>query len=269
LAKKDRKKISKRSKKEIEEEEELDDITTANIGETEIILEDSAQKKVALIRTNYNEAYDKKRRNLQIIALAMVFIITVVSPLRLLDQMSTFNYTAIGFVSASLIPALIAVFGVLKGRAFCHYLSTLIYGVWIIMQSASHWEINLMISILIIYFEVVRMLIIFDPLMKDIESISTGGAYYHANVVLGRYFKFLLKFAGVLFGTSVSLGTIAFYLIDYLPSDILFSIFMMICLALVVILSRRTLTPDIKEIILEKEKEKLQRKLQRDHSRYS
>ena len=137
------------------------------------------------------------------------------------------------------------------------------------MQSTSHWEINLMISVLIIYFEVVRMLIIFDPLMKDIESISTGGAYYHANVVLKRYFVFLMKFAGVLFGASVSLGTIAFYLIDYLPSDILFSIFMMVCLTLIVILSRRTLTPDIKEIILEKQKEKMQRKLQRDHSRYS
>jgi len=235
----------------------------------EYIVEGKTLKQVSVAITNFSEEYDRKIRNLQIIAIAMVIVISLISPLRLLESRSYFDFTAVGFVTASLVPSLIAIFGFMRGGRFCLYLSTTIYGLWILVLSNFYWEVILLMSVLIIYFEVTRMIQIIRPLLTNIKSISRGGAYYHAGVFLDRYFRFLLKFCGILVGFSISFGVLGWYIVEPLPSDILFSIFFIICLAMLILLSRRTLTKDIQKILIEEERDRMETELAKSYSRYS
>jgi len=187
----------------------------------------------------------------------------------LLDSRTAVDFTAIGFIIAGLIPSVIAIFGVIGGRRIALNLSIIIYGSWIMVLSTQFWEIILLMIALIIYFETTRILLIIHPLLLKVESIAKGGAYYHANVFLGRYFRYLLKFSGLLIGSSFVLGVIGWYVFEPLQSDILFSLFMIVCLIMLIILSRKTLTPDVEKIILQEERDRLEEELAKSHSRYS
>ena len=237
--------------------------------EMEYIVDGRVQKKVTIIEESATELYKRRRTNLQMISLAMVVVILVVSPLRLLDSRTIIDITAIGFISASLIPSLIAIFGFVKGQRFSLYLSTFIYGVWILVLSTFFLELLLLIVVLILYFEITRIIQIIHPLIVDVESISEGGAYYHASVTLRRYMRSLLRFGGILFAITLAVGVIGRYTIGFLQSDILFSIFTIIGLILLIILSRRTLTPDMTKILLEERRAKLDLELAKSHSKYS
>ncbi len=182
---------------------------------------------------------------------------------------STVTFTAIGFITACLIPSLIAIFGFIQGRKFCLVLSTLIYGVWILVLSAFYLEVILLFVVLIIYHEVTRIILIIDPLVEDVISISEGGVYYHASVTISRYFKFLLRLSGILFGLSIILSIIGYYLFEFLQSDILFAIFMIVSLIVLLIISRKTLTPDIEQILLKKKREQMEEEFAKSHSKYS
>ncbi len=238
-------------------------------SKVEYMVDGQQLKEVVKAKAGYNELYDRKVRNLQIIALVMVLMITFIAPLRLLDSRTYVDFTAIGFIIAGLVPSIIAIFDIIGGRKFALYLSVVIYGAWIMVLSTQFWEIILLITALIIYYEITRILLIIHPLLKNIESIAKGGAYYHANVFLGRYFRYFLKFSGLLIGSSFVLGVLGWYVFEPLQSDIIFSVFMIICLITLIIVSRKTLTPDIEKIILEEERERLEDNLARSHSKYS
>jgi len=235
----------------------------------EYVSELDTKKTVTLVRDTTVDVFKRKCLNLQFIALAMILVILLISPLRLIDSRTALDITAVGFIAASLIPSLIAIFGFLPGRNFCLKLSTFIFGIWILVLSVIYLEIILLFVVLIIYHEVTRTILTIQPLLDGIESIAEGGAYYHASVTISRYFKFLLRFSGVLFGTSLFFGIIGYYLFRFLQSDILFSIFMIVSLIVLLIISRRTLTPDIKELILEKKREKMEEEMAKSHSKYS
>lgn len=238
-------------------------------NEIEYITDGDTKKVLSQISEPATEIFKRKILNLQIIALVMVFVIILISPLRLIDSQTTINITAVGFITASLIPSLIAIFDFMPGRKICLSLSTIIFGVWILVLSVFYLEIILLFVVLIIYHEVTRTILIIQPLVKDIVSISEGGAYYHASVTISRYFKFLIRLGGILFGVSIILGVIGHYLFDFLQSDILFSIFIIVSLIVLLIISRRTLTPDIEQILLEKRREKMEEEMARSHSKYS
>ncbi len=237
--------------------------------EIQYVVEGKALKQVSIALVNYSEEYDKKIRNLQIIAVVMVVIISLISPLRLIESRSYFDFTAVGFVTASFVPSLIAIFGFMRGGRFCLYLSTIIYGLWILVLSNFYWEVILLMAVLIIYFEITRMIQIIRPLLTNIKSISRGGAYYHAGVFLDRYFRFLLKFCGFLIGFSITFGVLGWYIFEPLPSDFLFSIFFIICLAMLILLSRRTLTKDVQKILIEEERDRMETELAKSYSKYS
>ncbi len=245
-------------KKDVEEQEEI-----------EYIVEGKILKQVSKAKINFSEEFDTKVRNLQIIALVMVVIISLISPLRLIESRSYFDFTAVGFVTASFIPSLIAIFGFMRGGRISLYISVIIYGLWILVLSSFYWEVILMMSVLIIYFEVTRMIQLIRPLLSNIKSISRGGAYYHAGVFIDRYFRFLLKFCGFLVGFSITFGVLGWYIFEPLPSDILFSIFFILCLVMLILISRRTITKDIQKILIKEERDRMENELAKSHSRYS
>lgn len=238
-------------------------------NEIEYISEGDTKKVLSRIAEPTTEIFKRKRLNLQFIALAMVFVIILISPLRLIDSRTAVDITAVGFITASLIPSLIAIFGFIPGRKLCLILSTLIYGAWILVLSAFYLEVILLFVVLIIYHEVTRIILIIDPLVENVISISEGGVYYHASVTISRYFKFLLRLSGILFSLSTILSIIGYYLFEFLQSDILFSIFMIVSLTVLLIISRRTLTPDIEQILLEQRREKMEEEMAKSHSKFS
>jgi len=250
--------ISTSKEKQVMEQEEI-----------EYIVEGKTLKQISKAKINFSEEFDKKIRNLQIIALVMVVVISLISPLRLIESRTYFDFTAVGFVTASFVPSLIAIFGFMRGGRISLYVSVLIYGLWILVLSSFYWEVILMMSVLIIYFEVTRMLQLIRPLLRNVKSISRGGAYYHAGVFLDRYFRFLLKFCGFLIGLSITFGVLGWYIFEPLPSDILFSIFFILCLAMLMLISRRILTKDIQKILIEEERDRMEYELAYSHSRYS
>lgn len=245
-------------KKDVVEQEEI-----------EYIVEGKVLKQVSKAKINFSEEFDTKIRNLQIIALVMVVIISLISPLRLIESRTYFDFTAVGFVTASFVPSIIAIFGFMRGGRISLYVSVTIYGLWILVLSSFYWEVILMMSVLIIYFEVTRMIQLIRPLLTNIKSISRGGAYYHAGVFLDRYFRFLLKFCGFLVGLSIIFGVLGWYIFEPLPSDILFSIFFILCLVMLILISRRTITKDIQRILIEEERDRMEYELAKSHSRYS
>ena len=115
-------------------------------------------KVVSSVKEPYIDKYTRMRRNLQLIALILVLVITIVAPLNLLDSRSVLDITAIGFITASFIPSLLAIFGFLPGRRIALYISTFIYGIWIIILSVNFLEVILMIAVLIFFFEVNKVL---------------------------------------------------------------------------------------------------------------
>jgi len=245
-------------KKDVVEQEEI-----------EYIVEGKVLKQVSKAKINFSEEFDTKIRNLQIIALVMVAIISLISPLRLIESRTYFDFTAVGFVTASFVPSIIAIFGFMRGGRISLYVSVTIYGLWILVLSSFYWEVILMMSVLIIYFEVTRMIQLIRPLLTNIKSISRGGAYYHAGVFLDRYFRFLLKFCGFLVGLSIIFGVLGWYIFEPLPSDILFSIFFILCLVMLILISRRTITKDIQKILIKEERDRMENELAKSHSRYS
>ena len=252
----------------IKEKDRKEDIST-ELESKEYLVESKKIKKVSVIIDSDINIYHKKKLNLQIIALVMIIIIFIISPLRLLDSQTAIDFTAIGFIVASLIPSLIAIFGFLQGRRVCLILTTLIYGVWIVALATFYLEAVLLIVVLILYFEIIKTLILIEPLLKDVISIKEGGAYYHASVLIERYLTFLLRFGGLLFASSLTLSVIGWYVIDLMQSDILFSIFMIIGFITLIILSQKTLTPDLKRILIEERKERYERELAESHSKFS
>lgn len=257
--KKQRKKESASSKKkDVEEQEEI-----------EYIVEGKILKQVSKAKINFSEEFDTKVRKLQIIALVMVVIISLISPLRLIESRTYFDFTAVGFVTASFVPSLIAIFGFMRGGRIGLYVSVTIYGLWILVLSSFYWEVILMMSVLIIYFEVTRMIQLIRPLLINVKSISKGGAYYHVGVFIDRYFRFLLKFCGFLVGFSITFGVLGWYIFEPLPSDILFSIFFILCLVMLILISRRTITKDIQKILIKEEHDRMETELTKSHSRYS
>ncbi|MCE7744306.1 MAG: hypothetical protein GPJ52_04130 [Candidatus Heimdallarchaeota archaeon] len=116
-------KKKQRKKEDIEQEE------------IEYVVEGKILKQVSKAKINFSEDFDTKIRNLQIIALVMVVIISLISPLRLIESRTYFDFTAVGFVTASFVPSLIAIFGFMRGGRFSLYLSVIIYGLWILVLS--------------------------------------------------------------------------------------------------------------------------------------
>ena len=92
-----------REKKEVVK----DDSSTKEKDQEEIeyIVEGKTLKQVSKAKINFSEEFDKKIRNLQIIAIAMVIVISLISPLRLIESRSYFDFTAVGFVTASFVLA--------------------------------------------------------------------------------------------------------------------------------------------------------------------
>ncbi|NHJ31497.1 MAG: hypothetical protein FK732_01415, partial [Asgard group archaeon] len=216
--------MCRKRKQRKEERAALEKKVATDEEEIEYIVEGKTLKQVAKAKINFSEEFDKKIRNLQIIALVMILLITLISPLRLIESRTYIDFTMVGFVTASLVPSIIAIFGFLRGGRISLYVSVLIYGIWILVNSSFYWEVILMMSILVIYFEVTRIIQMIKPLLTNIKSISRGGAYYHAGVFLDRYFRFLLKFCGFLIGFSITFGVLGWYVFEPLPSDLLFSI---------------------------------------------
>ncbi|HUT79908.1 MAG TPA: hypothetical protein VMZ29_01800 [Candidatus Bathyarchaeia archaeon] len=239
------------------------------INSVEFKTKDAKTKTVEKLAVAYSEEYDKKIRNLQIIALILILVMTLIAPLRLFDSKKIFDITAVGFVVAGIVPAIIAIFDFMRGRRLCLYLSTLIYGSWIIVTSVFYWEIILLTGLLIIYFEVTRVLQLISPILANVESIASGGAYYHANVYLKRYIVFLLKYSGIILGSTLCFGILGRYVFVLIQGDILFSIFIIVCLILVMILSRRVITLDIKKILIKEQKERMEEDLAKTYSRYN
>lgn len=226
-------------------------------------------KEIAKVEKPISEVYDERIRNLQILSFIMVVIITLVSPLRMITDRSTIDFVAIGFVSFSFVPSLNAILGIGPWRKLSLYLSVLTYGFWILFQSVFYWEVILMIIVLIIYAEVTRTIILIEPILEDIVSISEEGSFYHASVTISRYFQFMLRFIGILVGSSLLLGVFGWYLFTAIQGDIIFSIFILIGIIVLLIISRKTLTPDIKKILLEKERKKIEDKMAQDYSKYA
>ena len=242
--------------------------TKKEVIEVEYIIDDTQIKVVTLEESSEN-VYSRRLRNLQFISLTMVLIITLISPFRLLNSQEIIDITAIGFISASFIPSLIAIFGFIRGRTFSLYISSFIYFIWIIVLSTFEFEIVLMICVLIIYFEVTRIIQVLEPIVENIKSLPLGGAYYHSTVVINRYFKFLLKFGTYLFGISTIFVLLGKYVFNLIQGNILFSIFMIVFLIFIIIFSRMTLTPDLEKVLLEERKERLEKELAESHSKYS
>ena len=226
-------------------------------------------KVVSVVRDSHIERYTKMRRNLQLIALILVLLITIVAPLNLLDSRTVLDITAIGFITASFIPSLLAIFGFLPGRKVALIISTFIYGTWILILSVNFLEIILMFAILIFFFEVTRTIIVIEPFTKDITSVSEGGVYYHAAITIQRYFGFLLRFGGILFGGSTVLGIIGWFAIKPIQGDIIFSIFLIISLILLLVIAQRTLTPDMQKFIVQKRRRQIEEDLEKSHTKFS
>jgi len=243
-------------------------MTSEDISNVEFV-EAGQLKVVSEVKEPFIERYTKMRRNLQLVALTLVLIITIIAPLNLLDSRSVLDITAIGFISASFIPSLLAIFGFLPGRKIALSISTFIYGVWIIVLSVNFLEVILMIAILIFFFEVTRMIITIEPFIKGIISVSEGGTYYHASITIQRYFAFLLRFGGILFGGSTILGIIGFYTFKQIQGDIMFSIFLITCLILLLIIAQRTLTPDMEKLIIQKKRRQIEEELSQSHKKFS
>ena len=126
-----------------------------------------------------------------------------------------------------------------------------------------------MFCVLIFFFEVTRAIIAFEPITKDVESVAKGGVYYHAAIAIQRYFVFLLKLGGYLFGASAALGLIGFFTFKEIQGDIMFTIFLIICLILFLIFAQRTLTPDMEKLIVQKRRQQIEDELLHSHKKYS
>jgi hypothetical protein len=236
----------------------------------EIEFVDSGKLKiVSSVKDTYIERYTKMRRNLQLIALILVLLITIVAPLNLLDSRTILDITAIGFITASFVPSLLAIFGFLPGRKIALVISTLIYGIWILILSVNFIEIIIMMAVLIFFFEVTRMIIVIEPFTKGITSISEGGVYYHSAITIRRYFAFLLKFGGILFGGSTVIGIVGWFTFKQIQGDIIFSIFLIASLVLILVITQRTLTPDMQKFIIQKRKQQIEDELTKSHTKFS
>ncbi|NHK31471.1 MAG: hypothetical protein FK730_08980 [Asgard group archaeon] len=238
-------------------------------SEIEYSVDSKVIKRVKVAEINFAEEYDKKIRNMQIVSMVMVMIITLISPLRLFDSRTIVDLVMVGFVIAGLVPSIYAIYANRRGQKLMLILSILIYSTWIMVLSTFYWEIILLVSILVVYYEITSMLHKIRILLINVKSIAEGGAYYHTNVFLGRYFKNLLKFAGLILATSLILGVVGWYLFQPLQGDILFSIFMIICLVMIVLFSRKTLTPDIQKLMIEEQRDRIEKDLEKSHSRFS
>ncbi|NHJ38618.1 MAG: hypothetical protein FK731_01200 [Asgard group archaeon] len=219
--------------------------------EIEYTIDSKRVKRVKVSEVNFADEFDKKIRNMQIISLTMVLIITIISPLRLFDSRTIIDLVIVGFVIAGLAPSIYTIFVNRRGQKITLVLSLIIYSSWILVLSTFYWEVILLVSVLVIYYEVTSMMHKIRILLINVKSIAEGGAYYHSNVYLSRYFKYLLKFAGLILSSSLVLGVIGWYLFQPLQGDIFFSIFMIVCLVMVVIFSRRTLTLDMQKLLID------------------
>lgn len=237
--------------------------------EIEYTIDSKVVKRVKVSEINFADEYDKKIRNMQIVSMTMVMIVTLISPIRLFDSRTVIDLVIVGFVIAGLAPSIYTIYVNRRGQKVTLILSIIIYSTWILILSTYYWEVILLVSILFIYYEVTSMLHKIRILLLNVKSIAEGGAYYHSNVFLGRYFKYLLKFAGLLLGSSLVLGVIGWYLFQPLQGDIFFSIFMIVCLVMIVIFSRKTLTLDIQEILIDEKRERIEKDLEKSHSRFS
>ncbi|MHA1124207.1 MAG: hypothetical protein ACTSO7_00875 [Candidatus Heimdallarchaeota archaeon] len=232
-------------------------------------LETGQIKVVKAVTEPHIERYIRMRRNLQLVALILVLLITIVAPLNLLNSRTILDITAIGFITASFVPSLMAIFGFLPGRKIALIVSTFIYGVWILILSVNFLEIILMFAVLIFFFEITRMIITMEPFVKGITSVSEGGTYYHATITIRRYFAFLLRFGGFLFGVSTISAIIGWYAIKPIQGDIIFSIFLIAGLVILLIIAQRTLTPDMEKLILQKKRQQLEDDLSSSHKKFS
>ncbi|NHJ03244.1 MAG: hypothetical protein EAX90_00305 [Candidatus Heimdallarchaeota archaeon] len=246
-----------------------EEIITLEEHEIEYMIDGQKQKKVSVVVETVIEEYNRKKLSLQLIALTMVLVIVIISPLKLLDSRTIIDLTAVGFITACILPSLIAIFGFLPGRRFSLLLSTFIFGGWVLVLSTFYLEIILLFVVLIIYFEVTRVVQLIEPILEGVISISESGAYYHATVAINRYTKFILRLAGILFSISLVFGITGRYIFDYLQSDIFFSIFMIISFILLIVISRKTLTPDIEKLLREQRRQELDDRLAKSHSKYS
>lgn len=239
----------------------------------EVVIGGTIKKTIEKAEVKYSEEYDRKILTLQIIATVSVMIVVLISPLRLIDSdinfSSSYFYVTIGFIVSGIVPSIIAIFNFMKGRAFCLYLSTIIYSAWILVLSTFFWEVILLSSVLIIYFEITKMLQKIEPMLVDIKSIAKGGAYYHANVFLKRYLRFVLLSSSILVGSSVLLGIFGMYVITLIQGDIIFSIFIIIVTILTFIITKQTLTLDMKKLIAKQAKKKQEEELAKTHSKYA
>lgn len=231
------------------------------------------EKNVEKAIVGYNEEYDKRIQTLQIIGMIAVIIIVAVSPLRLIDPnvsiSSSYVYFTIGFIVTGIAPAIIAIFNFMKGRKFCLYLSTLFFSAWILFLSSFFWEMILLSGILMIYFEITSTLQKIEPMLEDVKSIAKGGAYYHADVYLKRYTRFLLLYSSLMLGTSIIIGIFGRFVLTLIQGDILFSIFMITTMICIFIVVRRTLTLDMKKLIAKEAQKRREEELAKSHSKYA
>ncbi|MEA2069847.1 MAG: hypothetical protein U9O98_01000 [Asgard group archaeon] len=232
-------------------------------------LSDTKHKEIKRIKVDYQEQCSKKILNLQIIAVVLVLIITIVAPLRLFESQTIVDYTAIGFVTISLVPAFIAIFQLLSHHRLNLLLSFSIYFIWIIIQSIFYWEIILMMIILLMYYEITNTIQKVAKTVKDVESISESGTYYHANVLLKRYFMYLGRFVLLVTGISIMLGVLGNLVFNNLQGDIIFSIVIIISMIFLIIYAQKILTPDLEAILKEKQLKEIDKKMAEQYSKYS
>jgi len=242
--------------------------------EVEYQIQGEGMKRVKIATINYQDEYLKRLQALQVIAICCVMSIISIFPLQFLIQgvqpYRAYYTTSIGFIVAGIVPSIIAIFNVIKGRKMALSISIAIYGIWILTLSWFFWEIILFISILLVYFEVTSKIIMVSSMLdNDIKPIGKEGAYYHAATFLHQYLRFVAKFTGLLIGISLIAGILGQYLITRVQGDILFAIFIIIALVLIVILSRETITLDLQARLIQEEKKRREELLEKTHSKYS
>ncbi|MCF2142702.1 MAG: hypothetical protein K9W42_03285 [Candidatus Heimdallarchaeota archaeon] len=231
------------------------------------------RKKIQVLKLGFEEEYIRKMQTLQLIAVICVMIIIAIFPLQFayyaIKPSNEIFSISIGFIVAGVVPSIIAIFGIVRGRKLALNGSLLIFGVWILVQSIYFWEVIIFISVLIIYYEITQKIITVTAMVGEIKSTGEEGAYYHASIFLQEYLRFIAKFSGLLIGISLIIGIIGQYLFTRIQGDILFAVFMIVTLVLIVIITRETITADLKAILLREEKERREELLAKTHSKYS
>jgi hypothetical protein len=262
--------------KEISPEEKKMPIETSQKkGETYQDFLEKQKSTVIVSIENPRENYERKLKTLQILAITIVLIIISVAIYRLLLELfkqgktDTLDYAMIGFITFALVPVIIAVFGLFKYRNFCLYISTFIFSVWVFVQSVFFWEMILLFTITIIYFEITQIIIHFSSLIEGARVHPKGDIYYHASIVLNRYFHFILQFSLILGAVSLFAGLIGYFVIEPLSSAFIFGLFVIFLIIGTMLVIRRILTPQMEKILLEKERQKREKELLNSHSRFS